>query len=63
MPLVVVEVIVALPTARAVTLPEASTEAMVGALLLHVTVLSVVLSGATVAVRVTDSPILIAAVV
>ena len=49
-------VTVAVPTAMAETLPLASTVAMALSLLLQVTVLSVALSGATVAVRVSVSP-------
>ena len=56
-----VAVITASPTAMAFTLPSASTVATASSLEVQLRVLSVVLSGATVAERVSVSPILISA--
>ena len=50
-------VIVASPAATAVTFPVWSTDATLSSELLHTTVLSVALSGATVATRVSDVPV------
>ena len=61
-PSVVVTVIVAVPAFKAVTLPLA-TDATLESLLLHVTDLSVALSGLTVAVKVSSSPSVNSAVV
>jgi len=58
LPSVVVTVMVAAPTALAFTSPLLLTVALVVSLLAHVTVVSVALSGATVAVRVAVPPTL-----